>query len=112
MKVKLKIRKGDTVEIVTGKQVDKGKRAEVIRVMPGKNRLMVQGINMRKKHQRATQQGGRQIPAGVIEFEGPLSISNVRLVCPNCSKAARVGFKRDADGSLHRVCKNCGKDID
>lgn len=112
MKVKLKIRKGDTVEVVTGKEADKGKRAEVLRVMPKQNRLMVQGINMRKKHQRATQQSGRQIPAGVIEFEGSLPVSNVRLVCPNCSKASRVGFKRDADGKNHRVCKNCGKDID
>lgn len=111
MNIKLKIRKGDTVEIVTGKEVDKGKRAEVIRVLPKTNRLVVQGVNMRKRHQRATQQGGRQIAAGIVEFEGPLSISNVMLVCPACSKSVRVGFKRGEKGSS-RVCKNCGKDID
>ncbi|MBX3003445.1 MAG: 50S ribosomal protein L24 [Anaerolineales bacterium] len=111
MKVKLKIRKGDTVEVVTGKEVDKGKRAEVIRVLPKTNRLVVQGVNMRKRHQRASQQDGRQVNAGIVEFEGPLSISNVMLVCPSCSKPVRVGFKRSEQGS-QRVCKNCGKDID
>lgn len=112
MNIKLKIRKGDTVEVVTGKEVDKGKRAEVIRVLPKTNRLVVQGVNIRKRHQRATQQGGRQVSASIVEFEGPLSISNVMLVCPACSKPARVGFKRDDKGVAHRVCKNCGKDID
>lgn len=111
MKVKLKIRKGDTVEVVTGKEVDKGKRAEVIRVLPKTNRLVVQGVNMRKRHQRASQQDGRQVNAGIVEFEGPLSISNVMLVCPSCSKPVRVGFKRSEQGP-QRVCKNCGKDID
>jgi large subunit ribosomal protein L24 len=110
--VKVKIRKGDTVQVITGKEQDKGKRAEVIRVLPKQGRLVVQGINIRKKHQRAVQQEGRQVNPGVIDFEGPLSISNVMLVCPQCSQPARVGHKRDADGTLHRVCKNCGKDID
>jgi large subunit ribosomal protein L24 len=110
--VKVKIRKGDTVEVITGKEKDKGKRAEVIRVMPRAGRVVVQGINVRKKHQRPVQQEGRQLNPGIIEFDGPISISNVMLVCPKCSKPARVGFKRDAEGTSHRVCKNCGKDID
>lgn len=109
--MKVKIRKGDTVEIVTGKEVDKGKRAEVLRVSHKDARIVVQGVNMRKKHQRAQQQGGRQINPGIIEFEAPFAISNVMLVCPNCSKPARVGVRRE-DGKSHRVCKNCGKDID
>lgn len=110
--MKLKIRKGDTVEIVTGKEIDKGKRGEVIKVLPKKERLVVQKLNIRKKHQRAVQTQGRQINPGVIEFEGPLHISNVMLVCPKCGKPARVGFTRDEEGNHHRVCKNCEKQID
>lgn len=110
--MKIKIRKGDTVEVITGKEIDKGKRAEVIRVMPKAGRVVVQGINSGKKHQRPVQTEGRQINPGIVDFDRPMSISNVMLVCPNCSKPSRVGFKRDADGTSHRVCKNCGKDID
>lgn len=110
-KVKHKIRKGDTIEVVTGKEIDRGKRGEVIKVLSKKDRVVVQKINLRKKHQRAVQTQGRQLNPGIIEFEAPLHISNVMLVCPKCSKTARVGFTRDADGS-HRVCKNCGKQID
>ncbi|HEX9597090.1 MAG TPA: 50S ribosomal protein L24 [Anaerolineales bacterium] len=109
--MKQKIRKGDTVEVVTGREVDKGKRGEVIKVLPRKSSLVIQKINLRKKHQRAVQTQGRQLNPGIIEFEAPLHISNVMLVCPNCSKPARVGLTRDAEGS-HRVCKNCGKQID
>lgn len=109
--MKLRIRKGDTVQVITGKDKDKGQRGEVIRVLPKKNRVVVQKINMRKKHQRAVQTQGRQLNPGIIEFEGPMSLSNVMLVCPKCGKPARVGFSRDDEGS-HRVCKNCGKQID
>lgn len=110
--MKIKIRKGDTVEVVTGKEVDKGKRGEVIKVLYKQNRLVVQGVNVRKKHQRAVQTQGRQLNPGIIEFEAPLQVSNVRLVCPKCGKPARVGLARDEDGTRHRVCKNCGKQID
>src|SRR3990172_2389184 len=107
----MKIRKGDTVEIVTGKEHDKGKRGEVIKVLPKKAQVVVQKLNLRKKHQRAVQTQGRQLNPGIIEFEAPLHVSNVMLVCPKCGKAARVGFSHAEDGS-HRVCKNCGKQID
>lgn len=110
--MKQKIRKGDTVEVITGKEVDKGKRGEVIKVLPKKGRLVVQKINLRKKHQRAVQTQGRQLNPGIIEFEAPLHISNVMLVCPKCGKPARVGFERSEDGLSVRVCKNCGKEID
>lgn len=109
--LKQKIRKGDTVEVITGKEVDKGKRGEVIKVLPKKGKLVVQKANLRKKHQRAVQTQGRQLNPGIIEFEAPLSISNVMLVCPKCGKPARVGFTRAEDGAK-RVCKNCGKQID
>lgn len=110
--MKTKIRKGDTVEVISGREADRGKRGEVIKVLPKESRVAVQGLNMRKKHQQQVQTQGRTMNPGIIEFEGPMHISNVMLVCPKCSKAARVGYTRDEDGNQHRVCKNCGKQID
>ena len=110
--MKVKIRKGDTVEIISGRLVDKGKRGEVINVLIDDRRVVVQGVNIRTKHQRQVQtQAGRQLKPGRIEFEGPIDISNVMLVCPKCGEAARVGVQRDDDGA-HRVCKNCKNVID
>ena len=110
--MKVKIRKGDTVEIISGRLVYKGKRGEVINVLIDDRRVVVQGVNIRTKHQRQVQtQAGRQLKPGRIEFEGPIDISNVMLVCPKCGEAARVGVQRDDDGA-HRVCKNCKNVID
>jgi len=109
--VKVKIRKGDTVEIIGGRLEDKGKRGEVIKVLPEDSRVVVQGINMRKKHQRQTQAQGRTINPGIIEFEGPISISNVMLICPACKEPTRVGLHRGEDGS-QRVCKKCKAQFD
>ncbi len=110
--MRVKIRKGDTVEIISGRLEDKGKRGEVINVMTDKDRVVVQGVNIRTKHQRQVQtQAGRQINPGRIQFEGPIHISNVMLVCPKCNEAARVAVHRDETGA-HRVCKNCGQLID
>lgn len=110
--MKAKIRKGDTVEIVTGPRGDKGKRGEVIRLIPKQNRLAVQGINIRKKHQRQFQTEGRTMDVGIIEFEGTVDVSNVMLVCPRCNEPTRVGIERDEDGKAHRVCKLCEAQID
>jgi large subunit ribosomal protein L24 len=108
----MKIRKGDTVEVITGRLEDKGKRGEVITVMNTPARIVVQGVNIRTKHQRQMQtQAGRQIKPGRIQFEAPVDISHVMLVCPKCGKAARVGIQRD-EGGAHRVCKNCDQLID
>jgi large subunit ribosomal protein L24 len=104
--VKVKIRKGDTVEVISGRQVDKGKRGEVIKVVPENHRIVVQGVNMRKKHQRQVQTKGRTLNPGIIEFEAPVDISNVMLVCPKCNEAVRVKFQRE-DGAVQRICKNC-----
>lgn len=110
--MRLKIRKGDTVEIISGRLEDKGKRAEVINVLPDEKRLVVQGVNIRTKHQRQTQmQGGRTLNPGRIKFEGSMDISNVMLVCPKCGEAVRVSIQRDDTGA-HRVCKNCQALID
>jgi len=105
--VKVKIRKGDTVEVVSGRGTDKGKRGEVIKVLPEKGSLVISGINVRKKHQREVQSQGRSLKPGIIEFEAPVSIANVMLVCPKCSKPTRVGVSRE-DGVSQRVCKECG----
>jgi len=105
--MRVKIRKGDTVEIISGRLEDKGKRGEVINVLLDTRRVVVQGVNIRTKHQRQVQtQAGRNMNPGRIQFEGPIDISNVMLVCPTCKETTRVGIKRDEDGA-HRVCKNC-----
>jgi large subunit ribosomal protein L24 len=110
--MRVKIRKGDTVEVISGRLEDKGKRGEVINVLMAANRLVVQGVNIRTKHQRQVQtQAGRNINPGRIQFEGPIDISNVMLVCPKCTNAARVGIQRDETGA-HRVCKSCQQLID
>lgn len=110
--MKVKIRKGDVVEVISGSFEDRGKRGEVIKVMPKKGRVTVQGVSMRKKHQSQVQTQGRSMNPGIIEFEGSVDISNVMLVCPKCDEAIRVGIQRDEDGKSHRVCKRCEAQID
>jgi len=109
--VKLKIKKGDTVEVISGNEKNKGKRGEVIRVLPKQHRLVVQGVNMRKKHQSQVQTQGRTISPGIIEFEGSIDISNVMLVCPKCDEPTRVSIQRE-DDAVTRVCKHCEALID
>lgn len=102
--MKAKIVKGDNVEIIGG--ADKGQRGEVIKVMPKTARVVVQGINIRKKHQRQVQTQGRTMNPGIIEYEGPIHISNVMLVCPKCDEPTRVSISRE-DGDVTRICKKC-----
>jgi large subunit ribosomal protein L24 len=108
----VKIRKGDTVEVISGRLEDKGKRGEVINVLLKDRRVVVQGINIRTKHQKQVQtQAGRNINPGRIQFEASIDISNVMLVCPKCQEPSRVAVQRDEDGA-RRVCKNCEELID
>jgi len=110
--MKVKIRKGDTVEIISGRLEDKGKRGEVINVLLENRRVVVQSVNIRTKHQKQVQtQAGRNLNPGRIQFEGPIDISNVMLVCPKCGETTRVAVQRDEDGA-RRVCKNCQALID
>ena len=109
--MKIKIRKGDQVEVISGSEEDKGKRGEVIKVLPAVNRVVVQGINMRTKHQRQVQSQGRTINPGKVRFEAPISLSNVMLVCKKCNKASKVELVRE-DDKTKRVCKNCNVMID
>src|SRR5687768_17935910 len=94
--MKVKIRKGDTVEIISGRLEDKGKRGEVINVLLDARRVVVQGVNIRTKHQKQVQtQAGRNLNPGRIQFEAPIDISNVMLVCPKCGESTRVTVERD-----------------
>ena len=104
--MKVKIRKGDTVEVISGRLEDKGKRGEVIKVLPDESRVVVQGINIRTKHQKQMQSQGRTINPGKVKFEGPIAISNVMLVCKKCNKPTRVSIQRTGD-KVSRVCKKC-----
>jgi large subunit ribosomal protein L24 len=110
--MRVKIKKGDTVEIITGGREDKGKRGEVLKVLPEENGIVVQGINVRKKHQKQVQSQGRNLRPGIIEFEAPVSISNVMVVCPKCDKPVRVRVQRDESGLPQRLCKKCASALD
>jgi large subunit ribosomal protein L24 len=102
----LKIRKGDRVRVLTGK--DRGKEGNVMRALPREGKVIVDGVNVARKSQRptrTTQQGG------IIDKDMPLPVSNVALVCPSCGKPTRVGFKIDASGDKVRLCKKCGGEI-
>jgi len=108
----IKIRKGDTVEITSGRLEDKGKRGSVINVLLKDRRVVVQGVNVRTKHQKQVQTAaGRNMNPGRIQFEGSIDISNVMLVCPKCKQPTRVSVQRVEDGA-HRVCKKCQALID
>ncbi|MHC1783924.1 MAG: 50S ribosomal protein L24 [Anaerolineaceae bacterium] len=109
--MQLKIRKGDQVEVITGRDEDKGKRGEVIKVVTEKGRVVVQSVNVRTKHQKQVQAQGRTVKPGKVRFEAPIDISNVMLVCPKCGKATRVGISREGE-KTKRVCKHCSAMLD
>ncbi len=109
--MRVKIRKDDTVEVISGREVDRGKRGKVIKVMPDEGKVVIAGINVHKKHQKQVQAQGRTLKPGIIEFEAPIAIGNVMLVCPKCDNAVRVGVQRE-DNESQRVCKNCGAVIE
>lgn len=106
-----KIKRGDQVEIVTGRTEDKGKRGEVLRVFPKSGKIMVQGLNIRTKHQKQVQSEGRTVNPGIVKLEAPMNMSNVMLICKKCNKPTRVGFVREENKSI-RVCKKCGAKLD
>ena len=101
------VRRGDTVAVIAGRE--RGKRGKVLRVLPIGGRVLVEKINMMKKHQRPTQ---KLRQGGIIERESPLALSNVQVVCSRCDKPSRSGIKTLADGRKLRVCKRCGESID
>ncbi len=104
---KLHVKTGDTVEVIAGK--DKGKRGEILRVIPRENRVIVDGANMVKKHQRPTRQ---MMQGGIVEQPAPMNASNVLLVCRNCREKSRTGMRILADGRKKRYCKKCDEIVD
>ena len=102
------LRKNDNVLVVTGK--DKGKRGRVLRIDPDKNRLIVEGVNVIKRHTKPNPQ--RNIKGGIVEREAGLHASNVQLVCPECGKATRVGRRVLSDGRKVRICRKCEGVVD
>jgi large subunit ribosomal protein L24 len=105
-----RVKKGDTVEVIAGK--DLGERGEVLTIMVKEDRVVVQGVNILKRHRKARQAGNQQIPAQIVEFEGKIHLSNVLVVCPSCDKATRIGFRYLENGDKVRFCKKCNADID
>ncbi len=103
----MKIRKNDTVLVIAGK--DRGKKGRVRQALPKNNVVIVDGINMIKRHSRAR---GAARQAGIIELEAPLRVSNVMLVCNKCNKPTRVGFRFLDDGRKARICRSCHEAID
>jgi len=101
------VRRGDTVAVISGKE--RGKRGKVMRVLRDKGRVVVEKVNMVKRHQRPTQ---KLRQGGIIEREGALALSNVLPVCSRCDKPARSGVTVLADGRRLRVCKRCGEAMD
>ena len=101
---KMHVKRGDTVKVIAGK--DKGKEGKIIAAIPSKNKVIVEGVAMVKKHQKARMQGQE---SGIITREAAIDASNVMRVCSKCGKAARTGIKILEDGSKVRYCKKCNE---
>jgi large subunit ribosomal protein L24 len=102
----MKLRKGDRVRVIAGK--DLGREGVIMRVLPTKNRVIVEGVNVAKKHQRPQR---ATMQAGIIDKDMPLDASNVALVCGSCGGPTRIGYRFDANGKKVRVCAKCRGDI-
>jgi large subunit ribosomal protein L24 len=102
----MKLRKGDRVRVIAGK--DLGREGVIMRVLPEKNRVIVEGVNVAKKHQRPVR---ATMQAGIIDKDMPLDASNVALVCGSCGGPTRIGYRFDANGKKVRVCAKCRGDI-
>ena len=103
---KLHVKTGDTVMLITGDKKDRGKTGKVLEVSPKEGKVIVEGINVVKKHVKPRKAGD---PSGIIDTESAVNACKVMLVCPKCGKATRVGHKVYADGKKDRVCKKCGE---
>lgn len=103
---KLHVRSGDQVKVIAGNY--RGATGRILRTIPDERRVVVDGVNMRKRHQQPT----RENPdGGIATFEAPIDASNVMLICPHCDEPSRTGTRRDPDGTIERMCKRCGNPI-
>jgi large subunit ribosomal protein L24 len=105
MTMKMKLRKGDRVRVLQGK--DRGQTGDVMRVLPKSNRVIVEGVNRVKKHQKATR---ATMQGGIIDKDMPIAASAVAIVCPQCGPS-RIGYRFDDSGRKIRVCRKCGGDL-
>jgi large subunit ribosomal protein L24 len=103
----MKIQKNDNVLIIAGK--DRGKKGKVRKAMPDKDKVIVEGFNMIKRHSKTK---GKTRQAGIIELEAPINVSNVMIICNKCNKPARVGYRALEDGKKARYCHSCSEIID
>jgi large subunit ribosomal protein L24 len=102
----MKLKKGDHVRVIAGKDV--GKEGPITRVITDTDRVIVDGVNVAKRHQRAQ---GQTMQGGIIDKDMPIHVSNVAIVCPGCDKPTRIGYRFEDDGTKVRVCRKCGKDL-
>lgn len=105
-----RIVKGDKVKVIAGD--DRGTIGTVLRVLPKENRVVISKVNIITRHKGRQQAGRAQVQMGRIQYEAPIHLSNVMLLCEKCGEATRVGFEVGADGSKARVCRKCGQVID
>jgi large subunit ribosomal protein L24 len=101
----MKIRKGDQVLIISGK--DRGKKGKILKVLPRENKILVEGVNFKKRHQKPKKSGEK---GQIILKPAPVNVSNAKIVCSKCGKVARVGYKI-VEKRKYRVCKKCGQEI-
>jgi large subunit ribosomal protein L24 len=102
----MKIKKGDRVVVLKGK--DRGKEGTVMRVLPTEGKVIVDGVNVAKKHQKPTKS---TMQGGIIDKDMPLHVSNVAIICSSCESTSRIGYRFEGDGTKVRVCRKCGKDL-
>ena len=101
----MKLRSGDTVRVISGK--DKGTESRIARVMPRKNKIIVEGVATAKRHQRPQ---GQTMQGGIVDKDMPIDASNVMIVCPECGPT-RIGARIDEEGLKYRICRKCGGDL-
>lgn len=102
MKQYMKVKKGDTVQVLRGR--DNGKKAAVLTVIPSRNVITVEGVNMTKRHTKPRRRGEK---GTIVEVAMPIPASNVAVVCPKCSESTRIGYNIDSSGHKERQCKKC-----
>ena len=101
----MKVKKGDTVLVIAGK--DKGAKGKVIQAYPTKDRVLVEGVNRIKKHTKVTTSSRGAQEGGIVHQEAPIHVSNVQVVCPTCGKPTRIAHSKNEDGRNIRSCRNC-----
>jgi large subunit ribosomal protein L24 len=101
----MKLKKGDTVLIISGK--DRGRKGKVLKAFPKEQKVLVESINLKKKHVRPKREGEK---GQIVQIPAPIHVSNVKLICSKCGKATRIGYKI-AESKKYRMCKKCGAEI-